>query len=188
MDEENEILKIIYKYYPKNKLTYTDSYYETVEFNRLKILLKNEEKQVVRWLNFIEFLRAKVFNNYKIVDWTQFFYYDAAYICRLDCSKVENEDIQLVINISVISNYFSIYQTTKERVGDLYMPSIIDRDFNKVPKELVKIVIDEIKGSFKEYRIFPKVLVDKVIPDVSVGLKSFGEATFFDCLFTSNVW
>lgn len=191
MEEEEKILAIVYKYYPKNIESCTDIYYESLEFKRLKNTLKQEHKKLTNWSSFLESLKSKLSSEYKVNDWTQFFNNDASYVCRISCLKSSSKgsiSINWVINISVISNYYAIYQSTIESIGEFNMPSYIEYNDFEIPKEISDILFRELKFYFGKWEKFPNHLALKIVPNITVGIKNFGETTYFDCIFTSHIW
>lgn len=103
-------------------------------------------------------------------------------------SSKDNEFIDVVINVSVISNYYSVYVSKINKVGDKFSIPIIDYDLNMVPNEFIASLKKVLGVCFPNHTEFPIKLTKKIIPDISLGNKNYGSVTFFDCLFTTHIW
>ena len=182
------MLKIIYTYYPRNIINYTDDYTEKVEHLRLRSSIKIAEENVHKWSVFLDKLSDATKRNYEIEDWTQLFNHDACYCCRLSYSSIDNVYVTLSINVSIISNYFSIYCSTTKKENGCYSIPEITFDLNNIDAALLVQIRKTIYASFPQYEEFPVSLVGEIAPDIWIGNKMVGEATFFDSIFTTHVW
>lgn len=186
---KDDILRTIYDYYPKDIINdNTDDYIERVEYIRLKSSIKFAEENSSEWNIFLDDLRKETFRKFEIEDWTQLFNHDACYCCRLSYSSIDNVYVTLSINVSIISNYFSIYCSTTKKENGCYSIPEITFDLNNIDAALLVQIRKTIYVSFPRYEEFPVSLVGEIAPDIWIGNKMVGEATFFDCIFTTHVW
>jgi len=185
---KEEILKIIYTYYPRNIINYTDDYSERVEHIRLRSSIKIAEENVRKWSVFLDKLSEETHHKFEIQDWTQLFNHDACYCCRLSYSSSNNIYVDLSINVSIISNYFSIYCSTTEKINGCFSIPEIDFSLKNIDAALLVQIRKTIYSAFPQYDEFPVSLVREIVPEIWIGNKMVGEATFFDCIFTTHIW
>lgn len=186
---KDEILRTIYDYYPKDIINDdTDDYRGRVEYIRLKSSIKFAEENNFEWIVFLDKLSEATNRKYEVEDWTQLFNHDACYCCRLSYSSIDNVYVTLSINVSIISNYFSIYCSTTEKINGCYSVPEIDFSLNNIDADLLVQIRKTIYSSFPQYEEFPVSLVNEIAPEIWIGNKMVGEATFFDCIFTTHVW
>jgi hypothetical protein len=94
----------------------------------------------------------------------------------------------VVINVSVISNYYAIYSSKINKTGNKYTIPIIDYDLNEIQNEFIAAIKDVLNICFPNHVKFPRELTEKTILDISLGNKNYGSVTFFDCIFTTLIW
>ncbi|MFN7910548.1 MAG: hypothetical protein ACK5QC_01920 [Bacteroidota bacterium] len=182
------ILKIIYKFYPKEIDSNVESYSSSLEQRHLKSAIKSATANISKWNNFLSNLKIETNNTYEINDWTQFFNNDACYTCRLSYSSIDNELIDLVINISIISDYYSIYVSKIKKIDNTFSIPIISFDTSNINSDLINTIRNSLFLFFPNYKNFPSNLAFEIVDNVSIGNKNIGEANFFDCIFTTHIW
>lgn len=185
---KEEILRIIYTYYPKFVESNTEEFINSEQYTRLRASVKIAEENIRKWNIFLDKLNTQLAPKYKAEDWTQLFNNDACYTCRVLYSYFDNVIVDLSINVSIISNYFSIYVSTTKKENGCYSIPEIAYDLKKIDADLLVHIRKTIYASFPNYEEFPVSLVNETIPDISIGNKFIGEATFFNCIFTTHVW
>lgn len=188
MQKKEEIQDIIYNHYPKNHDSFLASYVVTDENKKLKNCIKIAENEIYKWENYINKLREITDNKYLIEDWTQLFNNDACYVCRLSYLSNKNEFINISINLSIISNYFSIYKSTTHKINGIFSKPTIDFRLSFIETDLIEKIKVLLLDLFENYEEFPLDLNNEIVTDVTIGNKNFGEATFFNCIFTTHVW
>lgn len=185
---KEEILNTIYTYYPKRLESNTEEFINSEQYTRLRASVKIAEENVRKWNAFLVKLQESIVRKYDVDDWTQLFNNDACYCCRVSYSSTDKFDIDLAINVSIISNYFSIYCSKIEKINGCFSIPEIDFSLKNIDDSLLIKIRKTIYASFPNYEEFPVSLVEETIPDISIGNKFVGEATFFNCIFTTHVW
>jgi hypothetical protein len=90
-----------------------------------------------------------------------------------------------VFNISVISNYYSIYLTQIHGNGPC---SIETGSANEQERTFIAHIAKQIKLFFPDYVPFPMEYFHEKVPNVYAGSGDpFSYATYFDCLITNHI-
>lgn len=173
--DENNILDIVYSYYPKGVLGYTPEHDESRETKKLQNLLKKSPykknaAQLEKYL--IAEFDEKYIQNMTLFGWNK-----PCYHLRVEVKDKDNNWDVYVIFISVISDYYYIYTN-----DDLWQKS-------KNPNDATWELLDKkVKEFFPEHQPLSSDIAQVKIDDVSVGHNDLGEVHLLYCLFTDHIY
>ncbi len=178
----NELLKIAYQYYPKmDAIKSKEKYIRTKEYKNLeKILMKKNEipNTLYQFLNpkydIVKNLTSKTLKD-RCLNYQIYF-------------KKENKFDILVINVSFLAPYFTIYILEVESKGGIMWKNLPRRNFHK-EQYLYSNEINEI-SLFLQIKLnllkFPEKHLNKTIPNINFQDIELGRFTFFNAFFINE--
>lgn len=178
--------EIVYQYYPRNLYDMEPGYELTDEFNRLVEACSNAQHNDGLWKKFLELL-AKEFPENEIEDCTQLFHRDPCYRCKINLAGTSNLYRSLVVHVSIIAPFGSVYisEITVEN-AKYSTPQISFLPITSEDQECFARIGFNLKEIFG-YDLLPVELLTKVVPDVAVKNQLLNESTIFHCLFTDHI-
>jgi hypothetical protein len=185
-----EYLETIYQYYPKGIDTSDLKYPHSPENLRQWALIEDErrnEKSSQHFGNMAEVL-VKYLNCSAYEDFSLRGVFD---LCRKAVlylpNNFYNEEFPCcVVNVSVVSNFYSIYFT---KFASIPINTLQTDEITDSQKSLIDHFISPIiKTFFNGYKQFPMEYFNEQVPGI-YSSKNYGQyATYFECLLTDDVF
>lgn len=194
-----ELLQIVYRYYPRGMWDYEPGYDDTEEFRRIDAARK-EAASSQEWLALLDRLNLRfngqIFNRSLAL---ARFKSDActwvSHSLPPDPTKntrfsvFNDEDHEIGLAISFIAPYYVLYSsrlvdriTRSETEPRRFYPFELDED--EVAD--AQIMVDEMKVLFPQHEPMPPNIGNLVVPDVMAGNQMIGRATLYHCFFTDS--
>lgn len=202
-NQEENIYETIYKYYPVNIDRYSTEYDVSMEHKSLLERLEIAGRDL-RWRKFLKLVQRN--NNYDVLDRSIFAFPIPCFKANIYLQS-EGQRYELVFYVSIISEYYAfridrlfneselnfdlntesgkrLAEAIKERYLShkaKYKPTI-----NEIPKELDELLVPlfQYQEETFGYKLFPRALLNRIVPKVETNTKIAGTASIFDCIFT----
>jgi hypothetical protein len=190
----NEILRTIYRFYPR-KLPYDSDGYQQSEERRRLLQLREQHAKAETGERFLSRLK-EAFPEYAVVDWTNLSDSQCyEYKILLHAGQpILDDDLELIralggkrrdlcLFISILGSYwfFVVDETTYDEETDEWkfqLGSEEDQDIEQAVHRLKQVMKSE------GYLEVPREIARLAVPDVETEMQELGEATVFHCLFT----
>lgn len=156
----DELLEVVYRFYPRGLRVFGLEYDNTEEAQRQRDAARRGLAALPTWSAML----GRLATRYPVMDhqahggepW------DPAYVAR-----VEIPGRTLGFHVSLLGPYYGIHRT------GLPVEEVPARDLAR-----------EIEATYPGYAPIPQELGDEVVPDVTLPLRNFGYATVYDCLLS----
>jgi len=186
LNKEN-ILSVIYRYFPKNIKGSSEQYWKTKEFLNLKNKCEDVRRNSLNWNNFFDCLR-EYFPYYLILDQTQYVDYDRCYSLVITF-KNELSDIkyfEVFVSYIIPSYMICLTETTGNRDFkyniDLLGVSNSEKmlfDFNIIKETLLE---------FFPYQKIDESIGKLIINDIAFQNMDFGDVNIYKAIYTNNIF
>jgi hypothetical protein len=160
-----ELLEVVYQFYPRGLLVSGLEYEDTEERQRQRDAARRGVAAFPTWRAMLDRLGAR----YRLMDHSLHLLaggLDPAYSALI---HLQGEDT-LYFHVSLLGPYYGIHRTGAP--GE--EPAAL---------ELAR----EIEATYPGHQPISPEIGDEVVPDVTLEVRSFGEATIYECLL-STVW
>ena len=172
MINRNDLLELVYRYYPRGIRHYMESYQppdepvygDTSEHVRLKEAARRGQEEYPTWIAMFRRLEDR----YSAQNESLYLLSggpDPAYSARIWLAN----DVALSFHVSLLGPYYGIH-----------LPGIPEEE--PVAREIAR----EIEVTYSGYQQIPADIGNKIVPDLEAG-SDFGTASIYVCLF-SEVW
>lgn len=187
----DELLQIVYRYYPRGVLDHEPGYHRSTEFRRLDAIRKEAASSKV-WLAYLDRLSLRfngvIFN--RSLALARFPCDACTWVTHLlppRSSDPQDADL-LGIAISFIAPYYVLYSSrTIDRTYYDAVRFFYPFDLNDDEVADAQIMVDEMKLLYPEHEPMPPEVGNIVVPDVMAGNQMIGRATLYNCFFT-DAW
>ncbi len=178
-----DFINLAYFYFPKNLVPdESKKYSNSKEFKRLKEVLNNNQNNE-KILNLIDEFKKNIFfneiNDMSILDWQ-----DRCFSFELDIFE-ENKLIKFCINISLLTNHFSIYILENEISIEPYKWLTLPKRNKEIEIKYdneIEFIVKIIEANIG-YKKFPENLSDIILNDICFGNVELGKFTLYNAFF-----
>jgi hypothetical protein len=185
---KENILSIIYNYFPKNIPDSNELYWETKEFLNLKKKCEEISESSSSWDNFFDRLKMH-FPYYLIIDKTQYFDFDRGHSLVITFKNELNNIKYFEIFVSYIAPCYVISLTENNGKGDV--------KYNIDPINKLKLdektafdltIIERTLLEFFPYQKIDESIGETILDDIAFQNIRFGNATIYKTLFVNNIF
>jgi len=162
-----ELLKTIYRFYPRGWSVESPGYDDTPERGRQRDAVQIARSEYPKWEAMLDRLRAHV----TLQDRSSYLFgsgFDSAYLATVIYPS-QGEAYGLGFHVSILGPYYVVHRMG--RPGE---------------EPHARAVIQEIEATYRGYEPIPPEIGDMVVPDITLDAKSFGQATVYDCLLSAQ--
>ena len=194
MELINDLIKLIYTYYPQKCRYLSNQYKNSIEYRNYIDVLKNTKCRMLLNEKCYSILKS-VFSNYHITKWTNTEYPSVHFSVLLHKNQSildDDEELLLALNgrrldlevyISLLGNYFYTYVIETRKClpnNELQFNYYDEKEF------LEKLQISNIKDNFASIGFIKlnKSIVCINVPDIETELLYEGEVMIFNALFS----
>jgi hypothetical protein len=156
----DQIIEIIYQYFPKGIDFYDRQYLNTVEFKKLTEICFARIDSSKDWSSLLEDLKLE----FNVMDYTNLYVFDRCFFAEV---SLLNTDFHYFIHVSIICNLFAITDV---------LGNFVSSGKTKLLKDLVEI-------HFPNHSLIDLEFANKILPDLSLQRADFGETTIFKLVF-----
>jgi hypothetical protein len=189
LPSREDLVEIVYRYYPRGIHPSEAGYQETEAFKRYQPLKEDRRwDRDGRWGRFMELLRQK-HPTYRYWDCT-FGHGNGCYIVRALLPRAEEcpEDIEVVCLVSYLAPVYATYVAyMRGRPPHRNRRIVFTPPDGSEEARAASLLAAEIEAEF-DVAPFPPEYRSTIIPDVVAGNEGLGEASLFHCLFTDSIW
>lgn len=178
-----ELLFLIYQYYPQNISPYDSLYYSSKEWHALEGLY-NKGEPYTQARGLVEHCEIifpnEIMNNGQIHPYPSYNFF-------IKSEQTDNIVTGYDVHISFICPYYCIYKSvyysrTGRAKDDFEMKNLSSEE-----KQLLKKIEQTIQIYMPQYSAIDVSLAFQTVPMVAFESKTFGEVTIFDCLFNRKL-
>lgn len=191
----DELLQIVYHYYPRGMWDFEPGYNDTVEYRRSDTARKKAVSSKA-WLVLLDRLRIRFhgeINNRSLG--LASFKGDACFRVTHSLlpdpsrnSRINDEDHEIGLAISYIAPYYVVYSSRKiDRTYREFEPQKLQSfDLDDDETTDAQVMVGEMKLLFPDYEPMPPEIGNIVVPDVMAGNQELGKATLYHCFFMDS--
>lgn len=188
----DELLNIVFHYYPRNMAVCGPDYYATTEYRRLVDARKQAGTPNNAWQRLLARLYARfldrITNRSLHLPGGDF---DACYWLTLECSGIvdDGELHDIGMAMSFLAPYYVIYSTRKiDPNGSVptHTRPLHSFDLYEDEKMDAQIMLDEMHALFPDHEPMPAEVGNIIVPDVTACDRWPGTTTLYHCFFTDG--
>lgn len=185
--KKENILSVIYRYFPKNIRSSSEQYWKTKEFLNLKNKCEEVRENSLNWSNFFDRLR-EYFPYYLIIDQTQYVDYDRCFSLVITFKNELNDIKYFEVFVSYIVPCYMICLT--ETTGNRNFKYNIDPFSVSNVSEKILFDLNIIQGTLLEF--FPYYKIDEsigrsIVNDIAFQNLDFGMINIYKAIFTNYI-
>lgn len=166
---ENELIKLVYSYYPTNLIGMDSRYNNSVQIKKHFTDCTNSFSNLHEgWIRFFEKIN-NIFMEYSVKERTTYFLNQPSFSIQI--SNYENNQHLFLYRSFIIPYYYTSYlDLTKPNNSQLNIKNIFNIDLSFINSEL-------------SAELFPAHLLNVIIPEISFELINFNEFTLKNAFF-----
>lgn len=193
-----ELLDLVYRYYPRGVRDSDPRYESTEEYRRLVEARRRAGTDEEPWRALlrrleVRFPACQVQNqSFHLLTGGLDACYSAWLWLRLPTPGAQQKSHRLGFLVSFLASYYVVYSSRFVQADRSNQRNASDTRqeicFELTPDEqsYAGVIVKEIEATFLGYDALPAEVGSTIVPDVVAGNQAMGTVTLFHCLFTDN--